>query len=536
MRCDAFTAERIGADWLRAAVAPAGDLGRCAEEAARPYVSGDEAAATARCAEIVALAQRLEPDGAAHVRAALRRAPDPTGVVSRATLGDALDDVDFFELGRFADALDATAQAWDAAGGTPRGRPPVIPEVSGLLAEGRRAGAFYLADAFSAPLAAARGEYAAAQTDFERQRRRLGQALAPFIGMLPESDEFIVMRDVLPKVPPGVRVVRESPLYRLLALENDAAAHAAEMRRDAALARVAEQEEVARGQLAAAIARLGPALLAAARELGELDRTLARVAFTASWGGCVPTLDAGRFAFWDASFVPLRAALGEAGLPYTPISIDLGGVAVLTGPNMGGKSAALATCGFLAACVAAGVPPPAKAASLTLLDGVVWIGGGAASDELRLLSAFGAEVVRTNAALAAGAALLLVDEFARATAPREGRALLVALAEVLARRRTRAFIATHFEGVARDAGVPHLTVAGLGERALDAHPARDVHAALDAVARAMDYRIIAVDGDARCGSDALALAGLLGFDAEILARAAELFAGPAAGALERATE
>jgi DNA mismatch repair ATPase MutS len=346
------------------------------------------------------------------------------------------------------------------------------------------------------------------------------------------------MRDVLPTLPPAVRVVRETPAYRVLALELDGAALAAAARRDAALTRVARAEELVRRELAAGVADQGPTLLAAAAALGELDRTLARVAFTQQWGGCVPTFTAGSFAFSAASFVPLRAALSDAGLPYTPISIDLHGVAVLTGPNMGGKSAALATCGFLAACLANGVPPPAERAALPLVGSVAWIGGEDAADRVRLLSAFGGEVVRAREALANAVepALLLVDEFARTTGPREGRALLVALVEALARRGSFALVATHFDGVARDAGVDHLAIAGLGRRSLDAHAARDIHAALDAVAKAMDYRIVAVDGESAAQSDALALAGLLGLDDAIVERAAELFAGCPAGPFAHAAE
>jgi DNA mismatch repair ATPase MutS len=160
-----------------------------------------------------------------------------------------------------------------------------------------------------------------------------------------------------------------------------------------------------------------------------------------------------------------------------------------------------------------------------MVTSAAWIGSEPAADRPRLLSAFGAEVVRTRDGLAAAPpALLLIDEFARTTGPREGRALLVALVEALARCGVFALVATHFDGVARDAGVPHLTIAGLGDRALDAHAARDIQAALDAVAKAMDYRIVPVDGDARARSDALALAGLLGLDSTIVERAAVLYA------------
>jgi dsDNA-specific endonuclease/ATPase MutS2 len=43
---------------------------------------------------------------------------------------------------------------------------------------------------------------------------------------------------------------------------------------------------------------------------------------------------------------------------------------------MGGKTAALRTLGFLAACVSLGLPVPAARASIPLFDDVAWIGIG----------------------------------------------------------------------------------------------------------------------------------------------------------------
>jgi DNA mismatch repair protein MutS2 len=538
VKLDALTAERVGADWLRTALAPVSDFGRRAEDAAGPFGPDDGEAARARCAQVASLAERLQPDGLAGLRAALRRAPDPTGIISRATVGDPLSDVDFFELVRFTEALENVARAWDAAGGSEGERPPVVSGLRALLGPGFDGTSFYLSDGFGRSLAEIRAGYAAADAELERQRRRLALALEPLVGSQVEFQEFIAMRDAVPEVPPGTRVVRETAAYRLLALELDDAAAAASAAREAALAALAREEDLVRRDLAAGIAAAGPGVLEAVHALGELDRTLARAAFTARWGGCVPELCATRFAFSEASFVPLRAALADDGHAYTPISLELHGTAVLTGPNMGGKSAALATCGFLAACVAAGVPPPARDATLPLLGSIVWIGSEPASESGRLLSAFGAEVVRARDALAAvdSPALLLVDEFARTTGPREGRALLVAFVEALAAKGTFALVTTHFEGVALTAGVEHLTITGLGERSLDLRAAPDLHAALDVIAAAMDYRISAVDGAARSPSDALAVAGLLGLDPAIVERAGAIFAGESTGPPEPFSE
>jgi len=523
---DAFTAERIGAAWLRAALAPYSDFGRRIDDAANAAGLPDAVRARERCATILRLAAALDADGAARVRAALRTVPDPLPIVSRARAGDPLGDVDFYELGRFADALDAVARAWTQAGGAPDDL-PASPPIAALLAPGRSGGTgFYLDDAFDPVLADARETMAEADARVEREHARLAVEVADELGFMPAGEEFVIVREQhAGPLPHGVRVVRETPAYRLCALERDIPALLAETERDGERRMLAAEEERVRRELADGIARERDAIVAATVRLGELDCALARVALVHRFGGCIPTFDDGIFALEDATFAPLAEALATEGRTYTPLSIEVRPTAVLTGPNMGGKSAALALCGFIALCVAAGVPPPARSVTLPLLRRVVWIGGGDA-DRVRLLSAFATEVVRARDALADDArpALILVDEYARTTGPREGRALLVALVEALARRpHTVALIATHFEHVAEVAGVQHLWVTGAARAALDGIVAGDLHDALAALAGAMDYRIIPAGPEAASGSDAIALARILGLPAPLIARASDAY-------------
>ena len=519
MNADAATAERIGLDWLRAAVAPAGAFGRLHDERRPPYGPGDEAAAHAEIAGVLALAARLDRDAVAALRAGLRAVPEPGPILVRARAGDPLDDADFYELTRLVDALDALARAWDAAGG-PRGEaPPRLDALRDVLAPGRTPGGFYLADSFAPGLRAARAAFAAAEADVEARREAIAARVRDALGIDPAGDEFAVLRDAYGgEPPPGVNVVRETATYRVMTIVAPSAA------RDAAFATLAEEEERARRALAERVAALAPQIAAATSALGALDRRLARVAFALRWGGCVPAFDADALAFEDATFAPLAEALAAHGRRYTPLALELRGAAVLTGPNMGGKSAALATAGFLCACAALGVPPPARAAALPLPREIAWIGGEGREARASLLSSYAAEVVRARDVLAGASrdTLVLVDEFARTTGPREGRALLVALVEALAARGVHALVATHFDGVAAAAGVRALRIAGLRGRVLA--PARDgdLDAALDAVNAAMDYRIVDEAGTP-ADSDALELARLLDLQDDVVRRASALF-------------
>ena len=516
-----LTAERIGLSWLRAALAPAGVFGRRHDDATPAYGPGDETHAQAEIADVVALARRFDADGVARLRAALRAVPESTPIVARARAGDALADVDFYELGRFVDALAALARAWDAARGTPDRRPPQLDALRAVLAPGRDGAGFYLADAFGAGLRAARAALTEAETSVEARRAAVAAQVRAVAGVDPVGDEFVVMRDVYDgPLPDTVRITRETVTYRAATIA------VSSPERDAALVRVSEEEELARRELGERVVREAGAVTVVARALGELDRLLARVAFAQRWGACVPALGADRIAFTGATFAPLAEALAARGRKYTPLSLDLHGVAVLTGPNMGGKSAALATAGFVCACVALGVPPPAREASLPLLASVTWIGGEGPEDRMRLLSSYAAEVVHARETLAAASprALVLVDEFARTTGPREGRALLIAFVEALRERACFALIATHFDGVAVTAHATHLRIAGLREGSLSALDANDLDAALDTINAAMDYRIVEA-GDGNAASDALALARLLGLDESLIARARLLYDG-----------
>ncbi|GAC1498616.1 MAG: hypothetical protein NVS1B2_21730 [Vulcanimicrobiaceae bacterium] len=268
------------------------------------------------------------------------------------------------------------------------------------------------------------------------------------------------------------------------------------------------------------------------RRDGRPRRARRAPAFAQTYACVVPEIaTAGGFAFDDARFEPLRAALAARGAAYVPLSLELEAPGVVTGPNMGGKTVALRTLGFVAACVALGLPVPAARARVVLVDDIVWLGVGAPGDARDDgLSSFGRDVValRTFLERPSHRALVLVDEFARTTTPREGRALLVALLERLRDCGAHALAATHFSGVATDANVPHYAVgarrAATFEIAGDVP--EDVDAALARLARVTDYRLDRVDDTESLDTDALDLARALGLDAAFVARARRALAGP----------
>ena len=521
--CDAATAQALACQWLVEAVRPAGEYGDRVFETLRPFAPGEERDAQARAARIAGIAAAVDRSRLDAVRDALRGAPDVAAAIARASMGDVLGDASLLELLRFGDAVESV----DATAGAILGRPILSDGVRATrrALEPGRSGkfGFYLDDAFDGRLTGARTQLSHAQAALGAARGRAAAAAGHQLGRDDLGDEFIVMRDdVRGALPPGVRVLREAPTYFLCALEYDPEALAALARRDAAAAHVAAVEEDVRARLSAIVAENAGALDAAAAALGEIDVLAAAARFAAQYGCCVAEIgDRPELSFEGGRFLPLAVELEAEGRSFVPIDVELHDVAVLTGPNMGGKSVCLRTCGFVALCAAFGLPVPARSARASLFESIAWLGIGGDHERLGgLLSSFAKEVVRLRDVLerGAGGLFVLIDEFARTTTPPEAKALLVALLERLREDGACGLAATHLAGVAREAGVRHFAVRGL--RGIpQPPPAHDLHAALATLAASMDYSIVPVGDDEAGGADALALAALLGLDARLVADA-----------------
>lgn len=520
---DATTASALEVAWLNAQLEPLSEPGRRAYDLLAPLRPGEERAASERANAVAELAQRIDPSGVDAMRDALRAAPDPLPAISRAAMGDTLEDADLLELLRFLDAAMRLQPHVEIA--------DEVRELLQLLERGRAGKfGFYLSEKFDSSLAAARSEADRVQAEFDAARSRLAQRVAADLGRGEISGtEFIVMRDRVRALPHGVRVVREAPTYFLCELDLDEPAIERLRKRDGAAARVAAMEESVRARVSATVREHARALERLVEAAGDFDVRLAQVRFTQQHA-CVPARMLGERAlrFANARYLPLQSELETQGRRYEPISIDLCDAAVLTGPNMGGKSAALRTCGFIALLAAFGIPVPAERAECGLFDEIAWLGIGAHEELGGLLSSFAREVVRLNEILGRPArhALLLIDEFARTTTPHEGKALLVALIRGLRRRGRLAFIATHLAGIAADARARHFAVRGLRD-VPKAAPAGDLQAALASLADSMDYAVEEVSDGSDRQADAIALAQLLGLDEDLVAEAADVLRGEA---------
>jgi DNA mismatch repair protein MutS2 len=218
--------------------------------------------------------------------------------------------------------------------------------------------------------------------------------------------------------------------------------------RDEELRVLAELTDQVRGAL--------PALTRLLEGLGRLDLVFARAALAERLGATEPEVAAGGDLDLPQARHPLLVAQRWGAPPgagaVVPVdlrvSADRPGL-VLSGPNAGGKTVALETCGLLVLMAQAGCHVPAGPGSrVPLCDQVLAVIGDEQSlaQDLSTFSSF-VRQVRDILEVAGPRSLVLLDELGAGTDPAEGAALGAALLEALLDRGARVVVTTHLEPI-----------------------------------------------------------------------------------------
>ena len=193
---------------------------------------------------------------------------------------------------------------------------------------------------------------------------------------------------------------------------------------------------------------------AAAQALAEIDTAaaLAEIAAASEWVKPDITDDLA-FSIEQGRHPVVEAALAANGDAFVANDCDLSGdsteagrIAIVTGPNMAGKSTYLRQNALIAVLAQMGSYVPAKRARLGVVDRL-FSRVGAADDLARGRSTFMVEMVETAAILnqATARSLVILDEIGRGTATFDGLSIAWATMEHLhEKNRARALFATHF--------------------------------------------------------------------------------------------
>jgi DNA mismatch repair protein MutS len=204
----------------------------------------------------------------------------------------------------------------------------------------------------------------------------------------------------------------------------------------------------------AVVTAAAPSIQSAARAAATLDVALGVAEWADDVGASRPLIDRSTAFEAEAARHPVvEAAVTRAGEAFTPNDCRLDGqgvggprLAIVTGPNMAGKSTFLRQNALLAVLAQAGCYVPAKRLRLGVVDRL-FSRVGAGDDLARGRSTFMTEMVETAAILtqATPRSLVILDEIGRGTATYDGLAIAWACVEALHEtNRCRALFATHY--------------------------------------------------------------------------------------------
>ena len=214
-----------------------------------------------------------------------------------------------------------------------------------------------------------------------------------------------------------------------------------------------------------------PDITTALEAATALDMANARARLGRRLRACLPTIGThGQVQLKEAKH-PVLSLRGINVVPNTLSLSDSNSGVVLTGPNAGGKTISLKTIGLMSLMVRAGLPiPAADGARVDWFDPIIAVVGDQ-QDVTDDLSTFSSHLLGLKSAIdgARPGALVLLDEVAIGTDPKQGSALAQAVVESVVEAGARAVITTHYDEV-KALAADHPKMALMGAVFADGRP------------------------------------------------------------------
>lgn len=488
--CDDMTRVLIGVPALMARLAP--DSALCRRESGIiPLKSHEDWAAF--WGRLNAVERwSLDKDRENRVRGHLRELPDLRSLLNQLVDADWVGiEGDFFALKRFGfHAMHALAELEPLQRVCRRQADGLRTFLNAIHPEETPSARFLVSDANDPELAAARVILKGARRDVANLRRDLESGFV----------ELGLRFDIHGRGHGGPEFQGAAGLKRSgdsWAIDSEELDHAEVALKEAQSVNDACVEKVLRA-ISSRVFAMREALEEAQAFLSVLDFDLAKLRLRDEIGGSFP-----RWA--EATKIQAGYAI-DIESPQR-VDISMTNLMVVTGPNMGGKSALLRLVGLCHWCLRHGMPAPAQECEVRPFDHVVYVGADA-DEAIRGLSSFGREVRRLVSWWGTSNTLWLFDELGRGTHPDEGAAIAKEVVEARVQMGDHVLIATHFPDVVNIEGAHCMRIAGITDPATLERAAAgeiDVEVALRA---AMDYRLVPGDDvprDARLVARALGL-------------------------------
>lgn len=455
--------------------------------------------------------------------------------INRAAEGMVLDEVELFEIKNFMITIAEIVSVQEKI--------PSLPEdliikrhksIEKLLdPEGLGNRTFYIYDSYSESLSSIRKEKNKLQGRIEEEKKRVISSIEEEVGITPKlSGELVISKrndemlkkarncpclseEVSTLLTVNFKVKKDEKMLCLLEELEDV-----KFKEDKEEYRVKEF-------LSGKIGYYKDEIYEIIERLAGFDFIIAKAGLSNLVGGKRPGIhDETSIYIKKGRHIKLEHMLRKKKREFTPISFyALRGVTVITGANMGGKTISLKLAGLLSAMAQYGLYVPAEEFKTCLFDFIYFSIGDMQSIESGL-STFGAEVSGMIDILKHSRykGLILIDELARGTNPKEGYSISRAIVRYLLDKESITLFTTHFEGITHEKGVEHLQVRGLKDLDFEMIKERidEGQSGIELVLENMDYSLERVEGSYAPPKDAINIARLMGLDDIILKWAEEI--------------
>lgn len=213
-----------------------------------------------------------------------------------------------------------------------------------------------------------------------------------------------------------------------------------------------KEEDEIRSILSSKLHKFHEELYKNLEQIAYLDILIAKAKQTIVWNLCKPKINAELTSFKQLFNPEVKSILEQTGNKFQPIDIELyNAPCLITGANMAGKTVLLKTVALAQFMFQFGFYIPAKESSIMPIEDILFSIGDQQS-EMNGLSSFAVEILNINKIITnskKGVKILaLVDELARTTNPEEGKALVNAFIEIMNKYHVNALITTHYSGIA----------------------------------------------------------------------------------------
>ncbi len=183
----------------------------------------------------------------------------------------------------------------------------------------------------------------------------------------------------------------------------------------------------------------------------ELDFLLAKAAFCIHHCCCHPVVAKDETVYTGLFNVEVQDLLQKKGRDFQPVDVSLlAAPCIITGANMGGKTILLKAVAVAQYLFQFGFFVPAAKAAIVPVEKVLCSFEIVTSTKSGL-SSFATEIVRINSILQQAKSntklLVLLDEPAQTTNPAEGAAIVSAIASILKNSNIRSLITTHYSNI-----------------------------------------------------------------------------------------